>query len=232
MKFSSNFFSRNIRDMKKSFLTGFAILFPVILTIIIIGFFINFLTYPFLNLTKFWLNQFNWYENYSILFADLGITHFISQLLILGLLIGIIFGVGLLGQLFLINYILKLGNTLILAIPYINKIYKFSQEFVFSLFSSHSKSFAYVVLAPYPSVNHLSLGFVSKSLLNFQEHERLISVFIPGTPNPSIGYTLKFKKKDLLFLDMKIDEAMKFVISFGTITHDFKLLDPNKCHEI
>ncbi|WP_075882853.1 DUF502 domain-containing protein [Candidatus Protochlamydia sp. W-9] len=218
--------------MKKSFLTGFAILFPVILTIIILGFFINFLTYPFLNLTKFWLNQFNWYENSFILFADLGITHFISQLLILGLLIGIIFGVGLLGQFFLINYILKLGNTLILAIPYINKIYKFSQEFVFSLFSSHSKPFAYVVLVPYPSVNHLSLGFVSKSLLNFQEHERLISVFIPGTPNPSIGYTLKFKKKDLLFLDMKIDEAMKFVISFGTITHDFKLLDPNKCHEI
>jgi uncharacterized membrane protein len=149
----------------------------------------------------------------------------------LGLLIGIIISVGLLGQLFLVSYALEIGGFLILTVPYVNKIYKVSKEVVSNIFSAHTKSFSHVVLAPYPSSNHLSLGLISKDAFESQELDAIIPVFIPGTPNPSIGYTLKFKKKELHFLEMKVEDAIKFVVSFGTVAPNFNRITSYN-HEI
>ena len=45
----------------------------------------------------------------------------------------------------------------------------------------------------------------------------MISVFVPTTPNPTSGFLLLFPTKDVIELDMTVEDAAKFVISAGLV---------------
>ena len=48
--------------------------------------------------------------------------------------------------------------------------------------------------------------------------EECINIFLPTTPNPTSGFLLFVPKKDLVHLDMNVEEAIKMVISGGIVT--------------
>jgi uncharacterized membrane protein len=39
---------------------------------------------------------------------------------------------------------------------------------------------------------------------------------MPTTPNPTSGYIIIIPEKELIFLDMPVDDALKYIISLGT----------------
>ena len=45
----------------------------------------------------------------------------------------------------------------------------------------------------------------------------MICTFVPTTPNPTSGYIIIVPKKDIIELDMEIDEALKMIISLGVV---------------
>lgn len=212
--------------MKKYFVTGIVILLPVFLTVIIVTFFINFLTKPFLGTVEEALKQFDLFNQSYFIFQSEKIVTIVSKFIILIGLTLVILGVGLIGKIFLIEYVFRIGNGFFYNIPYVNKIYKACQDVVHSLLSSESKSFSQVVLVPFPTLSTLSVGLVTRQSILLESvptSTELIPVFIPGTPNPSVGFLLMFKKENLIFVNMKIDEAMKFVVSCGVVVPEFTL---------
>lgn len=221
--------------MKKYFSSGLIILLPIILTIIIVNMLINFLTHPFLQPTKNLLEQFIFFHHPLFLFHHSLLITFSSKILILFILSGCIILIGLLGKLFLIDIFFQIGDSFLHQLPFVNKIYKACQEVVHSLFSASSKKFSQVVFAPFPNTHNLSLGLVANQTIELkncgQKEEELISVFIPGTPNPSVGYILMFKREQLLFVNMKVDDAMKFIVSCGMIMPDFEIIQPCETYE-
>jgi uncharacterized membrane protein len=52
----------------------------------------------------------------------------------------------------------------------------------------------------------------------------MVSVFLPTTPNPTTGFMIISPKKDLIFLDMKSEEAIKYIVSCGVIQPGVKEL--------
>jgi uncharacterized membrane protein len=48
----------------------------------------------------------------------------------------------------------------------------------------------------------------------------MVSVFIPTTPNPTSGWLLFVPKKDVIELEMSVDDAFKMIISGGVLTPD------------
>jgi len=42
-----------------------------------------------------------------------------------------------------------------------------------------------------------------------------VAVFVPTTPNPTSGFMVMYKQTDLIYLDMKVEDAFKYVISCG-----------------
>jgi uncharacterized membrane protein len=48
--------------------------------------------------------------------------------------------------------------------------------------------------------------------------EDLLSVFVPTTPNPTSGFLLFMPREDCIFLDMKVSDGLKLVISGGAGT--------------
>ena len=47
--------------------------------------------------------------------------------------------------------------------------------------------------------------------------EEVVCTFLPTTPNPTSGYIIIVPKKDVIELDMEVDEALKMIISLGSV---------------
>lgn len=210
--------------MKKYFTSGLVIFLPILLTILIVAFVINILTNPFVGNIEAIFHHFNLLEGTYFFIDGDDIIRFLSRFIVLIGLFGFIVFIGFVGKLFLIDYLFKLGYAVFHNIPYVNKIFKASQDVVHSLFSSESKSFSQVVFVPFPTAQTLSVGLVTKESLSVHSTDdstEMIPVFVPGTPNPSVGFMLMFKKEQLIFVNMKIDEAIKFVVSCGVVMPNF-----------
>ena len=46
----------------------------------------------------------------------------------------------------------------------------------------------------------------------------MVSVLVPTTPNPTSGFLLMYDPKDIIYLDMKPEVAIKYVLSMGLIS--------------
>ena len=53
--------------------------------------------------------------------------------------------------------------------------------------------------------------------------KNLSTVFVPTTPNPTSGVLVFVPNEDIIPLDMSVEDAMKLIISAGTVTPDIKL---------
>lgn len=208
--------------IKKYFFTGLAILLPAVLTFIIIAFIINLLTKPFLGPVVSIFDQHDLFNEPFLFFSGTTVLLIASKIIILFALIAIIIGVGVLGELFLIRWLRHAGDFLLHRIPFLNKIYKPVQDIVHTIFvrKSEKTSFSKVVLVPFPHRETLSIGMITNSGdmegadLEYRDQ---ISVFVPGTPNPAMGFMLMFRKEQLIYTDIKVDEAFKFCVSCGVI---------------
>lgn len=206
--------------MKKHFLTGLAILLPSVLTVILVMFIINFLTKPFIGIMQSLLIKYDIFDHPFLFFSGSQVLFFSSKLLALFFLIGLTLLLGFIGRIVLFNYVFKVGDYIIHRIPIINKIYKAIQDVTHTIFKPESKSFTQAVLVRFPHSKTLAVGLISSEKLpqesDLQFHD-LISVFVPGTPNPSMGFMLMYKREQLIFLDAKVEDAFKFVVSAGVI---------------
>ena len=199
--------------MKNYFFAGLIILLPLVITYWIMKFIIQVITGPFQNIAT-----------HALLF--LGLPHEgvladgLSTLLIIFGLIAIVLIVGIMGRWFLLRTILHAIEYILHTLPFVNKVYLSCKDFTTALFSPKSDSFSQVVFVPFPSHEHRSIGLVTSEFKNqvmANRKDDFISVLIPGTPNPTVGFLLLFSKSQLTFTDMRVDEALKYVMSCGSV---------------
>jgi uncharacterized membrane protein len=93
-----------------------------------------------------------------------------------------------------------------------------------ALFSKSGSSFRQVALVEFPSPGMWSLVFLSQApgsdvagKLPKGEH---VSAFMPCTPNPTTGFFFYVLRKDLIVLDITVEEAMTLLISAGMVQPD------------
>lgn len=204
--------------MRKYITAGLAALLPIFLTFLIVSFLINLLTSPFLEQTERFLERFQGLQPPPVFGKHTLFIALTSKMIILLVLFGSIVLIGFAGEHFIIHALRKLGDRFLKKIPFINRIYSTSKELVQSLFSSSSTSFSQVVLVPFPQKGRLSYGFVAnpevKIKFPYQSSREMVSVFVPGAPNPT-GCFFLCQKEHLQYSNMKVDEAMAFVVSCG-----------------
>lgn len=208
------------RLMKKFFLTGLAILLPLAVTIAVVVFIVNFLTKPFVGFVSQFLSQTALKEIGFLFFSPQQVLLYGSKLIILIALFLITIILGFIARWFLFRLVIRISDAIIHKIPLVNKVYKTTQEIIKTLFSSDKNSFKQVVMAPFPNEKCYCLGLVSRdSPQTCQDaaNKKLISVFIPTTPNPTTGFLLMFQKEDLIFIDLKTEDAIKYIVSCGVI---------------
>lgn len=206
--------------IKKYFKTGLLLLIPLIVTAIIVLFIINFLTSPFIYILANIFRRYDIFNSPFLFLTETQTLFLASRMIALTLLLAGTILVGFLGKMFFINYFLKVGDYLMMRIPLINKIYKTVQEIVTTVFSSQTQKFSAVVLVHFPHSNGLNIGLVASQVNavgSDPEFVDQITVFVPSGLNPSVGLSLLFKKEELIFVDMKVEDALKFIVSCGLI---------------
>jgi uncharacterized membrane protein len=108
----------------------------------------------------------------------------------------------------------------ITGLPLLSPIYQGARQITEAIQLHETAEFRRVVLLPFPNQNVRSLGFVTRDFRSATAFgdEPTALVFVPTTPNPTSGYLVVVKQKDLTPLDIDVEEGVKLVISGGLVT--------------
>jgi uncharacterized membrane protein len=212
--------------MKRYFITGLVILLPLALTFLVVAFIFNLLTEPFVDIFKAIFNYFGLFSSGFLLFSPDQLQKYISQLMILVLLFFFTVGLGFLASWFFIHYFIRGWEYILYKIPLIRGIYKTSRDVINTLFTPDANSFKQVVMVPFPSKGTMAIGFVTKENLPplGDNKQSLIAIYVPTTPNPTSGFLMMYREDDVIFIDMKVEDALKYVISCGVIATPYAVL--------
>jgi uncharacterized membrane protein len=111
-------------------------------------------------------------------------------------------------------------EALVRRIPVVRNIYQALKQFTEAIFLNSGGHFKQVVMLEFPRKGVYSLGFSAgpaRGELERRAGEQIWHIFIPCTPNPTTGYYVLAPEKDLVFLQMSVEEAFKLIISGGLI---------------
>jgi uncharacterized membrane protein len=145
----------------------------------------------------------------------------------LGVLV-VVIGLTLLGALtanFMGRTILRLGERVVNRLPLVRNLYGALKQLFETVVAQSSSSFQEVGLIEYPRRGIFCVVFVTtRSKGEVQERtpdDDLVSVFLPTTPNPTSGFLLFVPRRDIVILDMTIEEAAKMIVSAGLVAPEW-----------
>ncbi len=194
--------SRLSSIMKKQFVTGLVMLLPIGLTLIII--------FALFKLVGKFSSPF--LERVELLRelpeAVISVLSFLITLFIIWV-IGI-FATNVMGK-----RLVHWFENILLKMPFVARIYQSIRQIIQTVMLSR-KAFHQVVMIEYPRKGIYTLAFVTN---RFQWKERkMLSLFIPTTPNPTSGWFVVIPEEEAVSLKMSVEEGMKLIISGGIIT--------------
>lgn len=101
------------------------------------------------------------------------------------------------------------------GLPLVRTIYAPIQQLVESLTSPGKAGFEKVVLVEYPRIGMWTLGFLAGNVPREDEAAPAHSIFVPTAPNPTTGFMLIVPPEQLRPTDLRVEEALKMIVSAG-----------------
>ena len=177
------------------------------------------------------IQVFRWFDNilgrwYTHFFEylELGITH-IPGLGAVTLFI-LITLIGVFARQYAGRKILELWEKGVTNVPLINRVYIAVRQLSDAFVKGGGIIFQRPVMVEYPRKGLYSIGFVTRRCEGpFCKiiGKDVSSVFIPTTPNPTSGVVIFVAQDELIPIEMSVEDAMKLVISAGTLSPDIRL---------
>jgi uncharacterized membrane protein len=133
----------------------------------------------------------------------------------------IVFVTGVFATNFLGARLVALWNGILHRIPVVNSIYSSVKQISDTLFSSSGQAFRKALLVQWPREGMWTIAFLTGApggdVVNYLRGD-FVSVYVPTTPNPTGGYFVMLARKDVVELDMTVDDALKYIISMGVVS--------------
>ena len=192
--------------LRNYLISGLLFWIPLILTIIVIKFFLEFIN----NLVP------QEYLPEAIFNLDTSIPGSGIILLFLIILITGVLVTNILGR-----RLVAIWEKLINRITGFRNIYNILKKVSDTVLNTSSQSFKKAFLIQYPSKGIWVIAFQSGDYRGEAESiigEETINLFVPTTPNPTSGFFVLIPKKDAFELDISVEDAFKLVISAGVVT--------------
>ena len=192
--------------MKKYLITGLLIWIPLVITLWVLNLVVTTLDQVLLLLpanlrTEQWLGMH---------VPGLGVL----------LTVAIVFVTGVAAANFIGARLVHFWHGILHRIPVVNSIYSSVKQVSDTLFSSGGQAFRKALLVRWPHDGMWTIAFLTGvpggDVARHLEGD-YVSVYVPTTPNPTGGYFVMLKRSDVIELDMSVDEALKYIISMGTV---------------
>jgi len=133
----------------------------------------------------------------------------------------VIFLIGLLATNLMGKKLVEIGDDILARIPFFRSIYKPLKQFMETFFITGYSGFRRVVLVEFPSKGMYSVGFltgVAAGEVQDKTKQKVVNVFLPTTPNPTTGFYILIPEKDIISLDMSVEDAFKLIITGGMVS--------------
>ena len=208
-----------LAGLRASFLTGLVVVLPIGLTIYLIWTVVGWIDGWILPLIPGpWkpdvLVKYYFGPDATIPVRGVGVVVFLVFTIVMGWLFK-----GIMGR-----SMLHWAERLVDRMPVVRSIYNGIKQIAETVFAQTETNFERACLVEYPKSDIWAIGFVStrakgelQGKLNAAGYPEVISVFLPTTPNPTSGFLLYVSEKDVIYLDMKIEDAAKLIISAGLV---------------
>ncbi len=197
--------------LRKYFLTGLVVIAPISITV--------YLTWKVIDgvdgLVRSLLPAaYNPETYFAVTLPGIGLVITFVFLTLLGALAANVMGRALIG----------LGEKIVNRMPVIRGVYTTVKQIAETMMAQSASTFRDVVLIEYPRKGLWALAFVSSDAMKQIEEktdgEDMINVFLPTTPNPTSGFLLFVARRDCVFLDISVEQAVKYIISAGLVSPD------------
>jgi len=199
--------------LRSYFLTGLVVAAPIGIT--------TYLTWSFVGWVDSWVKPLipqsynpDTYLPFSL--PGVGLLFAITVITLLGALTANLVGRAVVG----------FGEHLLNRTPLVRNLYRGLKQLFETALNQRGQSFKKVGLIEWPRRGIWSLVFIATDARG-EIRRRLgdvgqetVSVFIPTTPNPTGGYLMFVPKKDVIVLDMSVEDAAKLIISAGLVMPD------------
>lgn len=122
----------------------------------------------------------------------------------------------------------RVGEGILNRMPVIRSFYGAVKQIFETVLSKQTQSFREVVMVEYPRKDMWALGFVigrAPPEVQSKMEEEIYSVFIP-TMSFTSGYLVFVPRKDMMKVDMTIEEALKMIVSGGIVVPPAKNVSP------
>jgi uncharacterized membrane protein len=198
-----------LQRLRTDFLTGLVVVLPMFLTIYLVWATIHFVDSRIVPLIP---GRYNPENVFGRNIFGLGVLVFISFTTLIGAL-----AKGFIGR-----QILQFGEQLVERTPIVRSLYNGLKQIVETIFNQSGTSFQKACLIEYPRRGLWAVAFVATDtrgeIPGKADEPDLVSVFLPTTPNPTSGFLLFVPRRDMIPLDMSLEEAAKLIISAGLVT--------------
>jgi len=194
------------KKIRRFLIAGLLIWLPIVVTYIVIRFLVDILDRS-LTLVP------SAYQPEALLgFAVPGFGVIISLMLLLL--------TGLIATNFFGRRLIIVAEAILARIPLARTIYKAVKQILETLLSTNNQAFRKVLLIEYPCKGLWSIVFQTGSAddeINRSIGKDMVTIYLPTTPNPTSGFLLMVPRKDIVELDMNVNEALKMIISLGVV---------------
>ncbi len=133
-------------------------------------------------------------------------------------LIALIFTTGLLATNIIGGQVVKLWEDWLHRVPVVRGIYATLKAMMDILSFKEKEKYNRVVLIQFPKNGHYCFAFVTgitRGEVQQISTEPLLNVYVPTSPNPTSGYFLLVPEKEVVSLEISVEEAMKLIVSGG-----------------
>ncbi|MGV6889647.1 DUF502 domain-containing protein [Rhodophyticola sp. SM2404] len=212
-----------VAGLRANFFTGLVVIAPIGVTIWLIWSLFGWIDSWVLPLIPTAYNPVILIREYTGLEVDIrGIG--VATFLIFTIIIGWI-AKGLIGR-----SLIRWAEGVVLSIPVIRSLYSGLKQIVETVLAQGEQNFDKACLVEYPRKGVWAIAFISTTakgeIAERHGEEEIVSIFLPTTPNPTSGFLLFVPKKDVIVLDMSVEDAAKLIISAGLVYPNGE--DPSK----
>ena len=208
-----------ILTARNAFLSGLLLLAPLAVTWLVFSWLVDKVGGTFKPIFFPFLPEFLRHESLDL------VWNFLATIIVV-LLVTLL---GLISRTVLTAYFGRTAERIINNIPGVGTVYRTVKQIVDTFSAQKRNVFEKVVMVEYPKSGVYVIGFLTNRAngeIQSRTAADMWTVFIPTTPNPTSGFLLFYPRERITEMDMSVGDAMKLIISGGTVVPNWPSTAP------
>ena len=192
--------------LRKYLIAGLLVWIPLAATLFIAGLVINLMDMSI----QFLPENFQPENLWGFTLPGMGLIFTVIILIITGALVSNLLG----------RKLVDVWEGILGRIPLVKNVYNALKQITTTLLAHDNKAFRKVVLVQFPDKDMWSMGFLTNPEIRIDSErfdEDMVAVFISTTPNPTTGFLIIVPKKEVIEVELSIEEAFKMIMSIGVV---------------